>query len=372
MRSDVVVIGGGMVGAAIAYGLARAGAVVSLLDEGDTAHRAAHGNFGLTWVQSKGLGAHPYFLLSRSSVDAWDAFSSELKEITGTDVAYRRNGGVILCLGEKEASERKKFINVFRQQAGTEGYDCRFIDRSELQNLFPATTIGARVTGASFSPMDGHANPLFLLRALISGSGRFEGGYYPSHSVERIEASGSGYTVTSSSEKFHASKIVIAAGLGTRHLAHMVGIDVPIRPQRGQLIVTERTGKIFPFPMSGLRQTAEGTVMIGSTREDVGLDTGTTVSGIVEMSHRAISTFPVLANLNVVRAWAALRVLTPDGKPVYAESKSNPGIFVATCHSGVTLAAMHANLFPDWVLEGRFPAALATFDPERFDVQSAA
>ena len=138
----------------------------------------------------------------------------------------------------------------------------------------------------------------------------------------------------------------------------MVGLDVPVRPQRGQVLVTERTKPIFPLPMSGLRQTEEGTVMIGATRGDVGFDTGTTVAGFAGMTQRAIETFPVLKQLRLVRGWGALRVLTPDGGPVYSESASHPGAYVATCHSGVTLAAMHANLLPEWVLEGRAPSAL--------------
>ncbi len=372
MRSDVVVVGGGMVGAAIAYGLARAGAEVRVLDEGDGALRAARGNFGLTWVQTKGFGVQPYFLLSRGSVDWWGAFASELGELTGLDIAFRRDGGLILCLGEREAEERRRFIDLFRQQAGNEAYDCRFLDRAEVQALFPAAGLGPRVTGASFSPMDGHANPLFLLRALLEAVGKHGGSYHPGRSVQRIDASDVGYVVTTSSETFHAGKLVIAAGLGTRRLAAMIGLDVPVRPERGQLIVTERTRPLFPFPMSGLRQTAEGTIMIGVTHEDVGLDTGTTAAAMAGMAERAVASFPVLAGLRAVRAWAALRVLTPDGVPIYAESKSSPGAFAATCHSGVTLAAMHARLFPDWVLEGRRPPELATFDPGRFDVRPAA
>src|SRR3990172_7129743 len=105
MNPDVVVVGGGMVGAAIGYGLATAGARVSILDQGDTAFRAARGNFGLTWVQSKGLGVHPYFRLSLDSVDAWGAFADELCDKTGVDVAFRRDGGLILALGDAEAVE---------------------------------------------------------------------------------------------------------------------------------------------------------------------------------------------------------------------------------------------------------------------------
>ncbi len=358
-----------MVGAAIGYGLASAGARVSVLDEGDTAFRAARGNFGLTWVQSKGLGAHPYFRLSLESVDAWGAFADELRERTGVDVAFRRDGGLILALGEAEAAERRDFIARFRHQAAND-YDCRFIDRAAVQELHPAAPLGESVTGASFSPMDGHANPLFLLRAMVTGIGHSGGTFHPGQTVQTIARAGSGYVVTTATKSFEAEKIVIAAGLGTRQLAEMVGLDVPVRGQRGQLIATERTSEIFRYPMSGLRQTAEGSVLIGYTQEDVGLNTDTTAAGMRQITRRAIASFPQLAGLRFVRAWAALRVLTPDGRPVYAQSTTHPGAFVATCHSGVTLAAAHARRFPAWVLEGRFPAGFETFTAERFHVQA--
>lgn len=372
MKSDVIVIGGGMVGAAIGYGLASAGARVRVLDEGDTAFRAARGNFGLTWVQSKGLDSHSYFLLSLESVNAWGAFAAELRDRTGVDVAFHRDGGLILCLNETEALARRDFIARANLRAGADGYDCRFIDRGEVQALFPAAQLGPAVTGASFSPMDGHANPLFLLRAMVTGLSRAGGQYHPGQSVEDITRIGSGYAVRTSSGTFQAERLVIAAGLGTTRLAAMVGIKAPVQPQRGQLIATERTGELFRYPMSGLRQTDEGTVLIGLTQEDVGFNIDTTTAGMQHIAQRAIASFPILGNLRFVRAWAALRVLTPDQKPIYAESQTHPGAFVATCHSGVTLAAAHARLFPDWVLEGRFPDQFASFSPERFHVQTAA
>ncbi|MDA7949569.1 MAG: FAD-binding oxidoreductase [Hyphomicrobiaceae bacterium] len=372
MRSDVIVIGGGMVGAAIAYGLARAGARVRVLDEGDTAFRAARGNFGLTWVQTKGLGNQPYFELTRNSVDGWADFASDLHEASGVDLAFRRNGGLIICVGEEEAEKRKRFIGNFKQQAGHDNYDCDFIDRNALQDLFPNAELGPEVTGASFSPMDGHVNPLFLLRAMSDGLQKYKGSFHAGHAVQEIRKTGNGFEVNTGSQIFSAEKVVIAAGLGTGHLAQMIGLDVPVRPQRGQILVTDRTEPVFPYPMSGLRQTDEGTVMIGATREDVGFDTGTTVTGYAGMTRRAVATFPMLAQLRLVRGWGALRVLTPDGGPVYVESEACPGAFVATCHSGVTLAAMHAKLLPRWVLEDRKPTELQTFGPERFHVQPAA
>src|SRR5258708_10360482 len=97
-RFDAIVIGGGLVGSAIAYGLARAGLKPALIDEGDVAFRASRGNFGLVWVQSKGLAAPHYQRWTRLSSEEWPSLATELKERTGIDVGHARPGGAHLCL----------------------------------------------------------------------------------------------------------------------------------------------------------------------------------------------------------------------------------------------------------------------------------
>ena len=107
---DIAVIGGGLVGSAIAWGLAGAGKRVALLDEGDIAFRASRGNFALVWVQSKGLGMPEYARWTRASSDAWAGFAQELREETGIDVAHQRPGGFSLALSEAELERRDTML----------------------------------------------------------------------------------------------------------------------------------------------------------------------------------------------------------------------------------------------------------------------
>ncbi|MFX7988786.1 FAD-dependent oxidoreductase, partial [Acinetobacter baumannii] len=88
-------------------------------------------------------------------------------------------------------------------------------------------------------------------------------------------------------------------------------------------------------------QTGEGVVQIGDSKEDVGFDDRTSIDQLAHIAHRARKYFPLLDGANVVRTWGALRVMTPDGFPIYEESCQCPGAFLVTCHSGITLAAMH-------------------------------
>src|SRR6266566_3350294 len=128
---DAIVIGGGLVGAAIGYGLVRDGFKVAVVDEGDIAFRASRGNFGLVWVQSKGLGAPHYQRWTRRSAEEWPVLAAELGERTGISV------GLQLCLGDEEFEQRRQMMERMRVESGNFGFDYRMIERAELAELLP-------------------------------------------------------------------------------------------------------------------------------------------------------------------------------------------------------------------------------------------
>jgi glycine/D-amino acid oxidase-like deaminating enzyme len=247
------------------------------------------------------------------------------------------------------------------------------LDRNALAKLLPNVQLGREVAGASFGRRDGHCNPLRLLVALHSGILRKGGVLHGGRTVHSLQPDGhGGFIVGCGAERVSAARVVIAAGLGSGTLATQVGLDIPIRPQRGQILITERFEPFLPLPMSGLRQTREGTVMIGVTHEDAGFDTSTTSAAAATLSADAIRRIPALSQATLIRQWAGLRILTPDTYPVYAESHTHPGAFVAVCHSAVTLAAAHATLLAGAIAAGRLPPSMDAFHQRRFDVPKAA
>jgi glycine/D-amino acid oxidase-like deaminating enzyme len=361
---DAVVVGGGLVGSAVALGLADAGLSVAVLDEGDVALRASVGNFGLVWVQGKGEGMPAYARWTRASADRWPAFAERMSGALGLDIGYRRPGGVHVCLSEAEVEERALMLRRMHNQAGPDGYEARMLDRAELADLLPG--IGPAVAGGSFCPHDGHVNPLYLLRALRQALAQAGAAYVASSRVGAIDRSGPDYRVCAAGGDVLAGKVVLAAGLGIRELGLQVGLDVPVAPQRGQILVTERAAPWLRLPTTYVRQTEEGTMLLGDSHEDVGFDTGTTVDVARDIAARAVRTFPALAGLQVVRSWGALRVMTPDGFPVYEASRSHPGCFAVACHSGVTLAAAHALDLAPTIADGSLERRFAAFGAGRF------
>jgi glycine/D-amino acid oxidase-like deaminating enzyme len=359
---DIIVIGGGLVGGAIAWGAAEHGASVALIDEGDIAFRAARGNFGLVWVQSKGVGMPPYASWTQRSAALWPDLARSLHETTGTDVALQQPGGLAFCLSDAEFAQRAALVQRMHNESGDIG--TRMLDRGEVRAMIPG--LGDSVVGAAFCPCDGHASPLQLLRAFHIGFTANRGTYLPGRRADAIEPGQNIFTVRCGGDVFTSTKLVIAAGLGSRVLAPMVGLDMPVHPLRGQILVTERLRKLLDYPTHVMRQTQEGSLMLGDSQEDVGFDTSTSTQVMGDIAARNVRVLPALTDARIVRIWGALRVMSPDGVPIYDQSERYPGAFSATCHSGVTLAGAHALALAPAILAGALPDSLAAFSAARF------
>ncbi len=367
---DMAIVGGGLVGAALAFGMRDLGGRLIVLDEGDVAHRASRGNFGLIWVQGKGLGMAPYGGWTQHSARAWPLLAAMLRELTGIDVALRQRGGLHVCLTHEELERRAQhFVELFAQE-GFEHYDVEFLDHAGVLRSLPAA--GAGVVGGTWSALDGDCNPLRLLRALHAALDREGVARYSAARVETVEPVAGGFELRCGGRSIYAERVVLAAGLGNARLAPMVGLNAPVVPNQGQVIVLERVQPFLPFPLETMRQTDEGTVLLGNSQSDLGFDDTTDAGVLAAIAKRALQVLPALRDARVSRAWAALRVMSPDGFPIYAQSRAHPGAFVATCHSGVTLAAAHALTLGPAIRDGGLPVVVAAYAQERFDVRAAA
>lgn len=359
---DLLVIGGGLIGTAMAWGAARAGAKVIVIDGEDDAYRASVGNFGLLWTQGKGINSPAYAAWTRAAVNQWPEFAQALADISGVDIGFQQNGGLHFMLSEAEAE--KRMAQLAPPGAAKDDFAIEFIAASELRRSMP--DLGPEVYGATFCRRDGAVNPLTLLQALRVALARSGVSILAGTSVKQIQPSGGSFTVVAGDHEIRADKLLLAAGLGSRELGQQVGLDLAVFPQRGQLMITARTTRLLDLPASSVRQMPEGTILLGSTQENVGFDKSIGVPQLANIAQRAVRIFPRIADLDLVRSWACLRVMTPDGFPIYQQSEQYPGAFAATAHSGVTLAGIHALTVAPALLSGTLPPALGAFAAGRF------
>ena len=252
---DVIVIGGGLVGASIAWGLVHRAPkrCFSMRAMSPFAPRAAIS--ASSGCRARGAAAR-IAQWSLRSADLWGAFAAQLMDETGVDVGHERPGGMLLNLSEAEARDNAELLAELRHDAGNKPYAYELLDHDEVARRLPG--IGPEVVSGSYSPYDGHANPLFLLRALHAGFEAKGGEYRPGERVEAIEHAGGATTLRTGKATYTAPKVVISAGLSTGPLARLAGINAPIMPLHGQILVTERPRRAWQCPPTWFARRARG------------------------------------------------------------------------------------------------------------------
>jgi len=317
MDADYAIIGGGVVGLSLAWGLLKRGHRVLVLDGSDGSFRASRGNFGLVWVQSKGMGEPAYARWSQRSAGLWAEFAAELGAATGRDLVLRQEGGYDFHLDEAELEAKVRQYEVLRDQLGGD-YPFEVLGHNALKGEEP--NIGAGVAGAILHAQDGHVNPLKLLQALADDVRRLGGRVLTGQTVTDV-AQGDGFAVTCADGATHrAAKVVLSAGLGAMELGPRLGFAAPIRPQRGQVLITEKLPKLMNRPSGIIRQVDEGGVQIGDSKEEVGLDDSVTLETAAQIAARAAASGKgkVTTNLSRLRKaessapfWFVVRIASP-------------------------------------------------------------
>ena len=367
MEADYAIVGGGVVGMAVAYGLQKLGKQVLVLDEGDSSLRASRGNFGLVWVQGKGgVKAPHYAKWSQRSASLWQTLADELQQQTDINLHLQQTGGFEYHTNEAELQANIDNYEAIKQAVGGD-YPFDVLTHDQLKVEEPA--IGDKVIGAILHRQDGHVNPLFLLRALYTAFQNLGGQLCNDDKVTLVKPLASGFQLqTAAGKQITAQKVLLCAGLGAAEFTKALGFKAEVSPLRGQNLVTEKLPRFMNRPSGVVRQVNEGGVQIGDSKENVGFDDGNTLKVAARMAKQAVDLFPILGKARMVRNWGALRIMSKDGMPIYNESSQHPGAFLITCHSGITLAAAHALLLPLWLEERDNAPALEMFHENRFDV----
>ena len=232
----------------------------------------------------KGADFPAYARLSGLAARRWSDISTELLDATGIDVGLQQTGGYDFCLTEDEWQAREWEM---RQVAlHTEGeFEYQMCDITELRRRIPE--VSGEVLGASYSIAHGHVNPLYLLRALHQRMHDLSVDYASGQAVQSSRRDNDEYVVSTLKQDYHAAKLVFCAGLSNQRLCRNFGMHIPVQPLRGQLLITDRVPAFLPAATLQVRQTREGTLQIGDSHEDAGLDESTTLGVITRLACRA-------------------------------------------------------------------------------------
>jgi len=357
---EVLVAGGGVIGAACARGAALRGLRVLLCEPGPDPAAASAASAGILGAQIERTDEALRALGLRGR-DLYDGLAAALAETTGIDIGLWREGIASLAFDEAEAEALRDAVARQRQA----GLRCDWLEAADVADRFPAT---APCFGALFAPEDGAVNAPALARALLADARRC-GAQTLAAGVSRINTILGRVTgVETSAGKVRAEHVIIAAGAWSTRIEHLPR-RLPIEPVRGQMAAapwpTGMPRAILYFD-HGYVLAREGEALVGSTMERVGFDGSVTEAGITQIISLARRLIPGLAA--PTRSWAGLRPVTPDGRPIVGPDPEVRGLWYAAGHgrNGVLLAALTGQIIADLVSTGSTDVDIASLDVARF------
>lgn len=383
-KYDCIIIGGGIIGCSVAYYASKLGQRVLVIEKEDHAKGSAGATDGVVGYHTKKPGHQ--MELAVQSISLFPGLSDEL----GEDIEFEEN-----CGGMQVAEDKMQWdiLSQIAEEQRASGVDIQMIPIEDAIQLEPY--LSPDLYGALYSPTSGKVNPIKLTFAFSKAAKRL-GAKILTETVAKgiLLENGRTVGVETNCGRFYADKIVNACGAHAASIGKMVGLDIPILPRKGQLIVTEPIGSFMNCTLQcalynvikfrpeavtderilrtgsslSIKQTKSGGLIIGSTREMAGYDKENTLEAIEAILKRAIKFFPALKNVSIIRAFAGLRPYTPDGMPMIGEVLKVPGFYMAAGHEGdgIALSPITGKLLAEEIAYGKSSFSLEPFTPNRF------
>jgi D-hydroxyproline dehydrogenase subunit beta len=373
---DAVIVGSGLVGACCAYELTHAGLRVAVVDRGELTSGTTASGEGNILVSDKVPG--PELDLALRSVQRWHELDEELDD----DTEFEAKGGVVVSSDEAGGA---RLLDLATRQRG-HGVEANAVPVDALRDLEPHLT--ADLTVAVHYPQDCQVQPILASAALLRRARHRGATLLPATTVTGIrrDASGRLTGLDTSRGPLLSPWVINAAGPWSPEIARLAGSDLPIRPRRGHILVTEPCPPLIRHKVyeadyvdtlvadadgvqvsSVVEGTRSGTILIGSSREFVGFDRTVDLDVVREQARRAVRLFPRLASVDLMRVYVGFRPWTPDHLPIIGEDGSVPGLYHATGHegAGIGLAPVTAELVTSHLTGGTPPVDPAAFRVER-------
>lgn len=391
-ESEILIIGGGMAGAATAFHLVGHGHDVTLVERGEIASEASGQNMG--GLGGEGWGNMPN-LNSYLTMGSLEIFK-QLQIDMGYDMEFRLSG----TLSGIHSEEQYDYLENRLRSRRALGYDGEILTPKEASAIEPE--INLDLAGYTYAPGRGQADPVKSTRAFADAAQKAGARIHTGRNVDAITLKSSGgYSIQTTSAEYRCQTLVLATGSWCGPVGKMLGLTIPIKPIRGQMWATEslpprffhrisssessfawsrdngadestppnlthKAGRRLTRHLYG-RQRRNGEIIFGGDREDVGYNTTPDSAGL-EVNHgHASEVVPLIADLRIARSWAGLMPFSLDGSPIIGKIPQRDNLYIVSglASSGFGRGPMAGKLAADYIHAGYMPQVLAAADPAR-------
>jgi glycine oxidase len=354
VSDDVIVVGGGVSGASIAYHLAEAGLAVRLLERESLASESSGAAAGMLLPIGEATGKDPLLAWGMRSLAAFPDLVDALLERGAIDPEYEPSGALHLATGVAQQAElREKARSVV-------AFGADWLEMEQARARVPV--LDDVPGGALWCPREGHVRSDLLVRGLAASAAALGARIEEGRAVDEVDG-----------ERLHAGHVVLCTGaFAGSELLSDLPLALPVEPVRGQILALDGSSIELPHVVMGesvyLVPRRNGEIWVGATEERVGFDASVTAEGVSSLLEAGFALAPGLEGCAFLRAWAGLRPATPDGLPCIGRIAQVEGLIVAAGHhrNGVLLAPITGQLVLDLVRHGRLADDAAPFKPERF------
>lgn len=366
--TDIVIIGGGVIGCAIAYHLRKSGTDVMVFERGEIGGQASSAAAGLLAPLGPLSGPGPFANLLLSSFAMFPALVPELERASGIHLGYEQTGALRTIRNPKRLPNLKKRFEAWRPL----GLEIHWLSGDEARQREPL--LSPDISAAIYAPEESQIQAPQLVKAFSQAASNSGAGFH-NHTeiiaIRRDQKKVTGIQIADG-EIVNCNHIIVATGAWTSHYSKWFDIALPVSPLRGQILSYQRSTTSLHHIIFGEAAyiTPRGrSLIVGATKEDAGFDTNVTDEGKAWLSETATRLVPILRQSTIENVWAGLRPKTPDGWPILGPISQLENVTLATGHNsvGIILSAITGQAITEYITTGHIPEIIRPFLLERFE-----
>jgi len=365
--TDIVILGGGVIGCAIAYHLRKAGADVAVVERRELGSQASCAAAGLLAPLGPLSGPGPFADLLLASFAMFPTLVPELEDASGIHLQHEQTGALRTVRNPKRIPSLQKRLESWKQL----GLEMHWLSGDEARHQEPL--LSPEISAAIYVPEESQIQAPQLVKAYAVAAENFGAQIYSYTEVIGLQRDQDKITgVLTKAGQIRCNRLIIAAGAWAASFGKWLDIELPVSPLRGQILSYEQSAtpiRHIIFGDAAYLAPKGNSLIVGATKEEAGFDASVTDEGFAWLRYSATRLVPILKQGNITAVWAGLRPKTPDTRPILGPAPRWKNVILATGHNsvGIILSAITGQSITEYVTTGRVPEIIRPFSLERFE-----